>query len=247
MSFSDPSALFFKTAIRARVVSFTVAAALAASAAGNANAASGNQNEFDTMRYLTSASPDLIDDPSSRWFAGRFAPHTSMLQEIIERSAYPPPLMPVMASLPHSQDLIPGAAPILGTASMYNPNNAGDADSGNGETASGELYDANDWTAAIRTDLRAQFGGVRFGKNYRPVFALVQSDDKQAIVRINDVGPLRPGRVIDLNERAMRYFDPTLRRGLLEDVRVVPLSGQAWAVGPVIEEPPVNVASFDQR
>ena len=29
------------------------------------------------------------------------------------------------------------------------------------------------------------------------------------IIRINDVGPLLPGRIIDLNERAMRYFDPS--------------------------------------
>ena len=36
-----------------------------------------------------------------------------------------------------------------------------------------------------------------------------------AIVKINDVGPLAPGRVIDLNERAMRFFDASLERGLL--------------------------------
>ncbi len=80
---------------------------------------------------------------------------------------------------------------------------------GDGETASGERYDARDWTTAIRTDLRAQFGGVRYGKNYVPTYALVQTSAGQAIVRINDVGPLKPGRIIDLNEQAMRYFDPS--------------------------------------
>jgi hypothetical protein len=34
-------------------------------------------------------------------------------------------------------------------------------------------------------------------------------------VKINDVGPLEPGRVIDLNEQTMRYFDPGMRRGLI--------------------------------
>jgi len=126
---------------------------------------------------------------------------------------------------------------------MYNPNDPNDRDSGDQETASGEKYDANDWTAAIRTELREQFGGVLFGKNYRPVFALVQTSDKQAIVRINDVGPLKPGRIIDLNERTMRYFDPTLRLGLIDDVRVTPLAGHDWVLGPVVDDQPVNVAS----
>ena len=252
MSFSDPSALFFKTAIRIRLLRFISVAALAAAVcAVTASRAAASGSDFATMRYLALVSPDWTDDPSSDSFARRFvAPQTSMMQETIDRSVYPPPLMPVaapaMASLPRKLDLIPGAAPILGTASMYNPNDPNDPDSGNNETASGERYNADDWTAAIRTDLRAQFGGVRFGKNYRPAFALVQSSDKQAIVRINDVGPLKAGRIIDLNARAMRYFDPTLQRGLLDDARVVPLSGEVWAVGPVIQEP-VSVASFDPR
>jgi len=249
MSFSDSSALFFKTAIRARLPRFISVATLATAAvcAAAESRAAASSPDFATMRYLALVSPDWTDDPQSNTFARRFArPQTSMMQDIIDRSVYPPPMMPVVApavaSLPRKLDLIPGAAPILGTASMYNPNDPNDPDSGNNETASGERYNADDWTAAIRTDLRAQFGGVRFGKNYRPAFALVQSSDKQAIVRINDVGPLKAGRIIDLNARAMRYFDPTLQRGLLDDARVVPLSGEVWAVGPVIQGP-VSVAS----
>jgi hypothetical protein len=61
----------------------------------------------------------------------------------------------------------------------------------------GEPYDPAAWTAAIRIDLREQFGGVRYGKNYRPTFALVESGEKCAIVKINDVGPLKPDRVIE--------------------------------------------------
>jgi len=151
------------------------------------------------------------------------------------------------ASLPRHQKIVPASAPIVGIASIYNPTDPNDRDSGDEETASGERYDANDWTAAIRTDLRAKFGGVRFGKNYQPSFALVQSSDKQAIVRINDIGPLKRGRIIDLNERAMRYFDPTLEIGLIGNVRVTPLAGQDWALGPVDDDLPVNVASrFDR-
>lgn len=121
---------------------------------------------------------------------------------------------------------------ITGIASTYNPYRDGPTEGGM-QTASGELYDPTNWTAAIQTDLRAQFGGVRYGRLYRPAYVLVECGDKQAIVKINDVGPLKPGRVIDLNERAMRYFDPFLRRGLLADVRVTLLPGEDWMPGPV--------------
>ena len=121
---------------------------------------------------------------------------------------------------------------IVGVASTYNPYRH-DQQSGGPETASGESYDPNAWTAAIQVDLRKQFGGVHYGKDYRPAYALVVTSDKQAIVKINDVGPLEPGRVIDLNEQTMRYFDPSLKRGLIYRVEVTPLLGDDWAPGPV--------------
>ena len=40
-----------------------------------------------------------------------------------------------------------------------------------------------------------------------------------AIVKVNDIGPLKPGRVIDFNEQTMRYFDPTLRLGVIQNVQ----------------------------
>ena len=101
------------------------------------------------------------------------------------------------------------------------------------ETASGELYDAEGWTAAIRIDLRDRFGGVHYGKNYQPAYALVEAGNKRAIIKVNDVGPLMPGRIIDLNQRAMRYFDPTLQLGLVHDMRVTPLPGPYWTAGPI--------------
>jgi peptidoglycan lytic transglycosylase len=129
-----------------------------------------------------------------------------------------------------------GTAPemIVGIASTYNPDNPDDnEDAGEQETASGELYDAEGWTAAIRIDLRDRFGGVHYGKNYQPAYALVEAGNKRAIIKVNDVGPLMPGRIIDLNQRAMRYFDPTLQLGLVHDMRVTPLPGPYWTAGPI--------------
>ena len=99
-------------------------------------------------------------------------------------------------------------ATIVGAASMYNPYQPGYREGGT-ETSSGEHYDPSAWAAAIQTDLREKFGGVRCGK--RTSYALVEAINKKAIVKINDVGPLKPGRIIDFDERTMRYFDPTLQ------------------------------------
>jgi peptidoglycan lytic transglycosylase len=140
------------------------------------------------------------------------------------------------------QDAALTHAMIVGTASAYDPYSGG-KDAGGVETASGELYDSTGWTAAIQTGLREQFGGVRYGKLYRPAYALVRSGNKQLIVKINDVGPLRPDRVIDLNERSMRYFDPFLQRGLISDVTVMLLPGEDWTPGPLGGEQPINFAS----
>ncbi len=122
-----------------------------------------------------------------------------------------------------------GAA-IVGAASMYNPHRPGWREGGL-NTASGERYDPSAWAAAIQTSLRKKFGGVRYGAN--PKYALVEAAGKKAIVKINDVGPLTPGRIIDLNERTMRHFDPSLRLGVVYGVRVTPLSGDDWTPGPI--------------
>lgn len=132
---------------------------------------------------------------------------------------------------------------IMGAASTYNPYNANDNDAGGAETASGELYDPIAWTAAIQIDLRDRFAGVRYGRLYEPRFALVELNGKRAIVKINDVGPLRPGRVIDLSQQAMHYFDPSLRLGVLDGMAVTPLVGSDWAPGPLGATPAVAVAS----
>lgn len=119
---------------------------------------------------------------------------------------------------------------VVGAASMYNPFKPG-KEEGGPKTASGERYNPSDWAAAIKTTLRRKFGGVLFGE--RPKYALVEAVGKKVIVKINDVGPLRPGRIIDFNERTMRHFDPSLERGVIKDVRVSPLSGDDWTLGPL--------------
>ena len=119
---------------------------------------------------------------------------------------------------------------LVGAASTYNPFQPGTREGGP-ETASGERYDPDAWTAAIKTGLREKFGGVQFGE--RPKYALVEAVGKKVIVKINDVGPLVPGRIIDLNERTMRHFDPSMEIGVIRDVKVMPLLGDYWVPGPV--------------
>ncbi len=130
---------------------------------------------------------------------------------------------------------------VVGAASWYNPYRP-ESKSPETETASGEEYDPNAWTAAIQIKLRKKVGGVRYGKNYKPSYVLVERGGKKVIVRINDVGPLMPGRVIDLNERAMRYFDRSLELGVLQNVKITLLQGKHWTPGPVGDETLVNKA-----
>jgi rare lipoprotein A len=251
MSVSDFFPLLFAKNFAARRLRRCIAATFAACAiclaATDGNAMS-NETALFAPPFMTSAIPAGIDEAAPASFASRFdCPQTSLIRDIrnmfdipMYRASLGPSKAPVR---PRRQKIVPAAPAIVGAASTYNPNDANDRDSGTSETASGEQYDAEGWTAAIRTDLRAKFGGVRFGKNYRPAYVLVESNDKQAIVRINDVGKLKRGRIIDLNQRAMRYFDPTLQLGVVEHVRVTPLAGQAWALGPVDDDQPVSIAS----
>lgn len=202
---------------------------------------------FTALPFVAPASSTTREEAAATSFKARFdVPQASRVREMFASLTYYMPETELTASLPRRQKIVPAGKAIVGTASMYNPTDPKDMDAGNEELASGEKYDPNGWTAAIRTDLRAQFGGVRFGKNYRPAFALVRSNDKQVIVRINDIGPLKRGRIIDLNQRTMRYFDPTLEIGLVDKVSVTPLVGEDVALGPVDDNAPVSFASrFD--
>jgi rare lipoprotein A len=127
-------------------------------------------------------------------------------------------------------DRAASGAAVVGAASMYNPFRPGWREGGP-STASGERYNPSEWAAAIKTGLRGKFGGVQFGA--KPKFALVEAKGKKVIVKINDVGPLTPGRIIDFNERTMRHFDPGLELGVIQSVKVTPLAGDNWSLGPI--------------
>ena len=218
-------------------------------------------------RYLLNGDSSAISNiPTSSPIAPRSAPDISQWSEIGEASKRCNATVPVRGdrldvlsnfiaayeSLRESlairgQSFIQKYAALMGTAiigvaSTYNPYRVG-VDSDEMQTASGELYDSAAWTAAIQIDLRERFRGVRYGKNYQPAYALVESSEKKVIVKINDVGPLKPGRVIDLNERSMRYFDPTLQLGLISDVKVALLPGADWTPGPIGSELAVSFAT----
>ena len=188
----------------------------------------------DLPPVIRLAARDLRVDASRDGWRGAGA--TPKLQAVLA-ALHPAPTYPA-PPLMHE--------PIVGIASTYNPCCPG-MPADEAETASGEPYDAADWTAAIQTGLRGRFGGVRYGMSYRPAYAMVESDDKRLIVKINDVGPLKPGRVIDLNERAMRFFDARLERGLLPGVRITPLDGSHWTPGPVDGDDAVLVAAAPRR
>lgn len=105
------------------------------------------------------------------------------------------------------------------------------------ETASGEQYDPNAFTAAAQLDIRHKFGGVQFGRLYQAAYGLGEYGGKKIIVRFNDVGPLRPGRKFDLSRAAMTYFDSSLDKGLLPNFKMTPLPlGRAYPLGPVTDE-----------
>ncbi|HET7680272.1 MAG TPA: septal ring lytic transglycosylase RlpA family protein, partial [Xanthobacteraceae bacterium] len=104
------------------------------------------------------------------------------------------------------------AETIVGIASFYHEPQ---------QTASGEPFDPDAFTAAAQLEIRDKFGGIRFGVKYQPAYAVAEYEGKKLILKFNDVGPLRPGRKFDLSRAAFAYFDG-LEKGLLPDVKVTP-------------------------
>jgi rare lipoprotein A len=115
---------------------------------------------------------------------------------------------------------------IVGIASFYDEP---------GETASGEPYDPVAFTAAALVELRDKFGGIKFGKAYQPAYALAEYGGKRAILKINDVGPLKPGRKFDLSRAAMEHFGG-VDKGLLPDLKITLLpAGGDYTPGPLLD------------
>ena len=92
---------------------------------------------------------------------------------------------------------VPSAAPTIGLASYYGKEYHGR------KTASGEIYDMNQMTAAHRT--------LPFGANVR---VTELSSQRSVVVRINDRGPFARERIIDVSLAAAR------RLGMLQTGRV---------------------------
>jgi rare lipoprotein A len=133
---------------------------------------------------------------------------------------------PVNSAPIRNSRIAPVGETIIGTASFYDDPQA---------TASGEQYDPDAFTAAAQLKIRDKFGGIRFGVNYQPAFAVAEYENKKVILKFNDVGPLRPGRKFDLSRAAMAYFDG-LEKGLLPDLKVTPLPpGQTYIPGPITD------------
>jgi rare lipoprotein A len=129
---------------------------------------------------------------------------------------------------PQSPNEAASETTIIGAASFYDDP---------GETASGEQYDPTAFTAAAQLKIRDKFGGIKFGRLYQPSYGIAEYAGKKLILKFNDVGPLRPGRMFDLSRAAMKYFDDSLDKGVLPDVKVTVLPlGRVYAAGPVTDE-----------
>jgi rare lipoprotein A len=114
-----------------------------------------------------------------------------------------------------------------------------------GLTSSGEPYDARAFTAAAQIDIRHRFGGIRYGRNYQPSYGVAEFAGKKAIVKFNDVGPLRPGRAFDFSRITMEYFGG-IERGVLPDVTVALLPRErTYPQGPITDAELAALGIFD--
>ena len=101
---------------------------------------------------------------------------------------------------------------------------------------------ANGWTAAIHRRPAGEIRRRPLRQKLSANFALVEASDKQLIVKINDVGPLKPAAHRSQQTRDA-LFRPDAALGLIGNVKVTPLAGQQWALGSDDEDQPVAVAS----
>lgn len=102
-------------------------------------------------------------------------------------------------------------------------------------TSTGEVFNTDAYTAAIQIGLRDQFGGVSGASG--PGYAIVENLDngRKIVVKINDVGPLAPGRVIDLSEASSKYLLNSRRPGSVGRVRVTRI--RSGTPGPMTSQP----------
>jgi rare lipoprotein A (peptidoglycan hydrolase) len=136
-----------------------------------------------------------------------------------------PTLAQPVAMRPNTET--PQAVVIVGTASFYDEFSV---------TSSGEAYDPKAFTAAVQLALRDRFGGVKSGANYRAVYVIAEFGGKRAVLKINNVGTLKAGRLFDLSRAAMEYFDG-IEKGLIDNLKVTILPlGRHYTLGPLSGE-----------
>jgi rare lipoprotein A len=121
----------------------------------------------------------------------------------------------------------PPSAVLVGAASYYEEFKV---------TASGETYNPKDFTAAVQIGLRDRFGGIKSGPRYRAAYVIAETGGKRAVIRINNVGTMKPGRLFDLSRAAMEYFGG-IERGLISNLKVTILPlGRHYRLGPLTGE-----------
>src|ERR1700692_2321141 len=119
------------------------------------------------------------------------------------RTTFTPPSVPTFLPIPQQKPKEPSVKKSyqVGKASWYGGLFQGKA------TASGETYNMYDFTAAHRELPLGTFVKVTNLSNLKSV-----------IVRVNDRGPVTPGRIIDLSYRAARSLE--MHQNGLQKVRI---------------------------
>jgi hypothetical protein len=109
------------------------------------------------------------------------------------------------------------------TVSYYGEEFAG------GHTAFGEIYDPSALTAAHRTLPYNTLVRVTYSDGVNCQRSTVNCPTRSVVVRINDRGPYRPGRDMDLSRAAFERLAP-LQRGLLTEVTFERLGSAAFVM-----------------
>jgi hypothetical protein len=130
--------------------------------------------------------------------------------------------------------LVARAAPIVGNMSVYDSRLGGM--NGSGILATGGQFDPASYAGALQLDLAKTFH-TGYGQKATG-YALVEVNGRKLIIKVNDNGPLRPGRILDGTPATMNYlvsgadYDSTLHNNLLTNVKVTLLQGE-YTTGPV--------------
>lgn len=121
-----------------------------------------------------------------------------------------------------------------GAASFY----TGLPSEGGNRTSTGEMVRPDTYTGALQTDLARKYGGLRKGGVWADV--IDDKTGKRVRVFLNDTGPLRPGRMVDLSPKAFQEFGP-LSKGVIPNLRMEMLpaapAGKPYKGGPVQDNP----------